>query len=122
MSSKTVEQLSKVIMACQDALNEEIEKKIIEGDYEQMVEDSPADLSARYWLMEFLKPLNRSELQAVVNGFLVPLLNEDQAKKLVKFLLVRFPGYYKEDVQETQSQEEKPCPTVVEKQSTEINI
>jgi hypothetical protein len=48
--------------------------------------------------MQFLEPLNRKELKSVVDGFLVQLLNEEQAKKLVKFLLVRFPNYYKEEL------------------------
>jgi hypothetical protein len=68
---------------------------------EKMVDESPGDISSRYWLMQFLEPLSRKELKSVVDGFLVQLLNEDQSKKLVKFLLVRFPNYYKEELMKT---------------------
>ena len=66
------------------------------------------DISARYWLMSCLEPLNRKELKSIVDGFLVPMLNDEQAKKIVKFLLVRFPHYYKEFTE--------PQPT------TEVNV
>ena len=56
--------------------------------------------------MQFLEPLNRKELKSVVDGFMVQLLNDEQAKKLVKFLMVRFPHYYKE---EGDSSEEGDC-------------
>jgi len=95
-------QLHKGVTAMQSALNEELDKMVLADHFQQMVDDSPGDLSARYWLMQFLEPLNRKELKSVVDGFLVQLLNEDQAKKLVKFLLVRFPNYYKEEVQRSQ--------------------
>ncbi len=68
------------------------------------------DISARYWLMSCLEPLNRKELKSIVDGFLVPMLNDEQAKKIVKFLLVRFPHYYKEFT------EPQPDPT------TEVNV
>jgi len=101
-----VKQLHKCIGTFQHALNEEIDKVVLGNQYQEMVDESPGDLSARYWLMQFLEPLNRKELKSVVDGFLVQLLNEDQAKKLVKFLLVRFPNYYKEEIQRTQPEEE----------------
>jgi len=101
-NSKLVLKLHKGVVAIQSALEEELDKIVLANNFQEMVEDSPGDLSSRYWLMQFLEPLNRKELKSVVDGFLVQLLNEDQAKKLVKFLLVRFPNYYKEEVQRTQ--------------------
>ena len=102
MSKNLALQLHNGVVAIQSALNEELDKMVLANNFQEMVDDSPGDLSARYWLMQFLEPLNRKELKSVVDGFLVQLLNEDQAKKLVKFLLVRFPNYYKEEVQRTQ--------------------
>ena len=88
--------LSDNIAIMNNALKEEMEKEVLADTYEQMVENTPADISARYWLMQFLEPLSRAELKSMINGFLVQLLNEDQARKLVKFLLIRFPQYYTE--------------------------
>ena len=99
-----IKKLHKGINSLQLALNEEIDKQVLANKYQEMVDDSPGDMSARYWLMQFLEPLNRKELKSVVDGFLVQLLNEDQAKKLVKFLLVRFPNYYKEEIQRTEEE------------------
>lgn len=100
--NKLVENLHTTISSLQLALNDEVDKVILaDSGLEKMVEDSPGDISSRYWLMQFLEPLSRKELKQVVDGFLVQLLNEDQAKKLVKFLLVRFPNYYKEELMKT---------------------
>ena len=96
--------LNKTIGSLQLALNEELDKIVLSESYNEMIDDSPGDMSARYWLMQFLEPLNRKELKSVVDGFLVQLLNEDQAKKLVKFLLVRFPNYYKEEIKRSDSE------------------
>ena len=90
--------LNEAIASFNEALNEEVEKVIISGDYKDMVDNSPSDIAARYWLQEFLRPLSRKEIQSIVDGFLIQMLNEDQAKKLVKFLIVRFPTYYAGDV------------------------
>lgn len=102
MASKILKTLHKTQLSIQAAINEEIDKVVLADHYEEMIDDSPGDLSARYWLMQFLEPLNRKELKSVTDGFLIQLLNEDQAKKLVKFLLVRFPHYYKEEIQRTE--------------------
>lgn len=77
-----------------EALVESMDKVVLSENFEQMVNSSPADISSRYWLMQFLEPLNRKELKSVVDGFLIQLLNEEQSKKLVKFLLIRFPSYF----------------------------
>jgi len=101
-ANKLVTNLHTTIASLQLALNEEVDKVILaDTSLEKMVEDSPGDISSRYWLMQFLEPLSRKELKQVVDGFLVQLFNEDQAKKLVKFLLVRFPNYYKEELMKT---------------------
>ena len=93
-TKKRILQLHKTSVVINAAMNEELDKMVLADHFQQMVDDSPGDLSARYWLMQFLEPLNRKEIKSVVDGFLVQLLNEDQAKKLVKFLAVRFPNYY----------------------------
>ena len=84
-----VTELSNAIDSCSVALASELEK------YE-LSTNTPEDVSARYWLMNFLEPLNKKELKSIVDGFLIPMLNEEQAKKIVKFLLIRFPSYYDE--------------------------
>lgn len=101
--NKTILELERAIASLQTAMLEELktastDKNIVKANpgMSDMVNSSPGDISARYWLMEFLKPLNRKEIESIANGFLVQLLNEEQAKKLVKFLLVRFPQYYKD--------------------------
>jgi hypothetical protein len=90
--------LSDAIASLNQVLSEELTKKVLSANVNDMVESTPADLSSRYWLMQFLEPLTRKELKSVVDGFLVQLLNEEQARKLVKFLLVRFPNYYEENL------------------------
>lgn len=95
-NNEYIKALQDEIETLTEILNTEIDRKIVQGDYE--IESTPADMSARYWLMQFLEPLSRKELKSVVDGFLVQLLNDEQAKKLVKFLLVRFPGYYNESM------------------------
>jgi hypothetical protein len=75
-----------------------LKNKAIAQDIESMVDSTPADISARYWLMQFLEPLSRKELKAFIDGFLVQLLTAEQAKKLVKFLLVRYPTYFTEQL------------------------
>ena len=108
--SKYIETLHEDIETLAEVLNTEIDRTIAKGGYDNLVESTPADMSARYWLMQFLEPLSRKELKSVVDGFLVQLLNDEQAKKLVKFLLVRFPDYYSESMQEG----EEPCDPDVE--------
>lgn len=88
-----VKELSTAMESCSVALASELEK------YE-MTTNTPEDVSARYWLMNFLEPLNKKELKSIVDAFFVPLLDEEQAKKIVKFLLVRFPSYYDEFTKE----------------------
>lgn len=106
MSTKLIAELHDSILSLTENLNDEIDKKISEADFGDEIENTPADMSARYWLMQFLEPLSRKELKSVVDGFLVQLLNDEQSKKLVKFLLVRFPHYYKEEL--SQCEEETP--------------
>jgi len=103
--SKILKTLHKTQLTIQAAINDEVDKIVLSDHYQDMIDDSPGDMSARYWLMQFLEPLNRKELKSVTDGFLIQLLNEDQAKKLVKFLLVRFPNYYKEEIQRTQAED-----------------
>ena len=93
-----IKTLHEEIETLAEVLNTEIDRQIARGDFDDDMESTPADMSARYWLMQFLEPLSRKELKSVVDGFLVQLLNDEQAKKLVKFLLVRFTGYYDESM------------------------
>lgn len=95
--NKLVTDLNQAIASLNQALISELDKEVLSSTYEEMVLNTPADISARYWLIQFLSPLSRKELQSVVDGFLVQMLNEEQAKKLVKFLLIRFPNYYSQD-------------------------
>lgn len=97
-----VNQLSNAMESCSVALASELDK------YE-MTTSTPEDISARYWLMNFLEPLNKKELKSIVDAFFVNILDEEQAKKIVKFLLVRFPSYYQEF---TQEQKVEPEPVV----------
>lgn len=76
---------------------EESMKVVTATKAEEMVDSTAAEISSRYWLTQFLEPLNRKELLSICSGFLVQLLSDEQAKKLVKFLLIRFPSYYTED-------------------------
>lgn len=100
-TNNVLKKIHSAIEVLQKARNDEIDRIILADStgLEKMVDESPGDISSRYWLMQFLEPLNRKELKSVVDGFLVQLLNEEQSKKLVKFLLVRFPQYYKEELQ-----------------------
>lgn len=97
MGKNLVKELNQAIVSLNGALNDEIAKEVIATSYQDMVENTPGDIAARYWLSQFLAPLSRREIQSVIDGLLVQLLNEEQAKKLVKFLLVRFPNYYSQD-------------------------
>jgi len=99
-TNNVLKKIHSAIEVLQKARNDEIDRIILADStgLEKMVDESPGDISSRYWLMQFLEPLNRKELKSVVDGFLVQLLNEEQSKKLVKFLLVRFPQYYKEEL------------------------
>lgn len=83
--------LMDTIDTCQTALSEIITA-------ENMAPNSAEDISARYWLMTMLEPLNRKELKSVVDGFLVQMLSTEQSSKIVKFLLARYPQYYKEEL------------------------
>lgn len=84
---KRIQALGETIDTCSTALASELEN---------LASNTADDISARYWLMNFLEPLNRKELKSIVDGFLIQMLNDEQAKKIVKFLLARFPHYYKE--------------------------
>jgi len=96
--------------ACElnDAMNVELSKRVV-ANVEAMVDSTPADISARYWLIQLLEPLSRKDLKSIIDGFLVQMMNEEQCKKLVKFLLVRFPHYYT-DVLNPKGAEEVKAP------------
>jgi phosphoribosyl-ATP pyrophosphohydrolase len=96
-STTNVKVLHEATAQLMKAMCEEATKLVLASKMEEMIDASASDISARYWLTIFLAELNRTELKSIVDGFLVPLLNEDQCKKLVKFLLVRFPQYYAEE-------------------------
>lgn len=102
--------INDAIQELQSALNTELSNRVV-ANVEVMVESTPADISSRYWLMQFLEKLNRKELKSVVDGFLVQLLNEDQCKKLVKFLLVRFPDYYTDITGQVAEAPAEPSPS-----------
>ena len=97
----THETLSQTIM-------EETAKVVRATKAEEMVDSTAAEISARYWLAQFLEPLSRKELQSIATGFLVQLLNDEQAKKLVKFLLIRFPSYYTDEFLAGKEKEQAP--------------
>ena len=97
MNTRLIKMLSNTIASLNTALNKELSKQVLASSYQEMVDSTPADISARYWLIQFLEPLSRKEIKSVVDGFLVQMLNEEQAKKLVKFLMIRFPNYYQQD-------------------------
>lgn len=87
------------------ALGSELAKVPVPADFEnlegnEVLANTAEDIAARYWLMQFLEPLSRKELKSIIDGFLVQLLNKDQAKKLVQFLMTRFPQYYKKSPEE----------------------
>lgn len=87
---KKIKQLGEAIDSCSIALASELDSA------DDLAPNTAEDISSRYWLMTFLEPLNRKELKSIVDGFLVPMLTDDQAKKIVKFLLARFPHYYQD--------------------------
>lgn len=97
-NKEVIANLIEVIESSNSALNSELEKLDL-PEFEQEAtadsDNSAADIAARYWLMQFLEPLSRKELKSIIDGFMVQLLNESQAKKLVRFLMQRFPQYYK---------------------------
>lgn len=101
VNTKIIAELSDTISVLSDALVEEVDKKVLGDAFEDAIDESPSDISARYWLIQFLEPLSKKQLKSIVDGFLIQLLDHDQAKKLVKFLLTRFPQYYSEDMAET---------------------
>jgi len=107
--------LNDAVVSFNEAINDELSKEIV-ADVQTMVDSTPADISSRYWLQQFLEPLSRKELKSIVDGFLVQLLNEDQSKKLVKFLLLRFPQYYKETIggEPTEPTEQAPSDFAVD--------
>jgi phosphoglycolate phosphatase-like HAD superfamily hydrolase len=106
-----IKDLDQAINVLSSARNEELDKVILADTYEQMITNTPQDISARYWLTQFMDPLSRKELKSIVDGFLINMINEEQAVKLVKFLMVRFPQYYQKDIQQMDS---TPVPTVPE--------
>ena len=113
--SDLLQDLHRTIETCQHALNEVVEERIVQANLADMVESTPADISARYWLMQFLSPLSKNELKSIVDGFLVQMMNDDQCRKLVKFLLVRYPDYYKEEIERAS---EEPAEDPLEVQDT----
>lgn len=87
MNKNLINTLQSVVDECNSTIASELEK------YE-MTTSTPGDISSRYWLSNFLEPLNKKELKSICDSFLIQMLNEDQAKKIIKFLLIRFPDYY----------------------------
>ncbi len=100
-STAYVQQLATAIESCQSALASQLDKF-------EMSAATPEDISARYWLMNFLDPLNKKELKSIVDAFFVNLIDEETAKKIVKFLLIRFPSYYQEFTQEEKEPQPEP--------------
>lgn len=122
-----VKDINEAISSLSDVLNEEVTKVVVASSMSDLVESTPADISARYWLMQFLEPLNRKELKSVVDGFLVQLLHEDQAKKLVRFLLARFPQYYEAELLNPelaaeQEKQLKKLEKMVEEESKDLDL
>ena len=91
--NEVIAALADNMKVCQEALNEELGKIALAETIEDIMESTPSDISSRYWLMQVLEPLKLKELQSIVNGFLIQLLTDEQALKLVKFILLRFPEY-----------------------------
>lgn len=116
MARETMKEIEKAITLLQSALKEEVKQEIADrvttaSSLEDMVSNTPSDISARYWLNEFLDPLSRAEMKSIVQNFLVPLMNDEQAKMLIKFLMTRFPSYYQQDMsskKEAPQTQEKP--------------
>lgn len=100
LQNKKFDTLCETVLALQDAIHEKLSATTAD-----IYESTPADISSRYWLMQFLEPLSRKELKSIVDGFLIQILDDEQAKKLVKFLLIRFPHYYKEELVEKADKE-----------------
>ena len=48
MSNKLIKTLHDEIETLAEVLNTEVDRKIAQGDYDDMVDSTPADLSARY--------------------------------------------------------------------------
>lgn len=94
--------LMETIDTCQVALADMI-------DEENLAPNSAEDISARYWLMSCLEVLSRKELKSVVDGFLVQMLTSEQSAKIVKFLLARYPHYYKDALSK---KDDEPAPQV----------
>ena len=111
IDDKMVQKLGTAIASMNEALTAELTKKALATSFQEMVDSTPADISARYWLMQVLDPLTNKDLKSIVNGFLVQLLSDDQAKMLVKFVVARYPGYYKQE--QPQQEQPKPEPSVV---------
>lgn len=91
-------ELDRSVQVLAEARNEELDKVVLAETWEQMISNTPSDISARYWLGQFLEPLSRKELKSIIDGFLLNMINEEQAKKMVRFLMIRFPQYYSKDV------------------------
>lgn len=100
INSAKVQALVEVMEKAGIELNAELEKVELPEESEVTASNTAEDIAARYWLMQFLEPLSRKELKSIIDGFLVQLLNEAQAKKLVRFLMTRFPQYYKKTPEE----------------------
>lgn len=103
MNKAVIKALAESIDSCSVALASELES-------ENLASNTADDISARYWLMTFLTPLDRKELKSIVDGFLIQMLNDDQAKKIVKFLLMRFPHYYKDALAKEPEPKPEPKP------------
>lgn len=102
MNTELVNELIQLMDKAGIALGAELEKMELPLDEQEVTasNNTAEDIAARYWLMQFLDPLSRKELKSIIDGFLVQLLNEAQAKKLVRFLMTRFPQYYKKSPEE----------------------
>jgi len=96
-----VHAMTRAMMDMEQMVAQEVNAVYADADYNELMEKSPQDFAARYWLMQFCEPLSRKELAAVVNGFMIQLLSEEQSKALAKFLLIRFPAYYRGDIVES---------------------
>jgi hypothetical protein len=67
-------------------------------DLATAIKESSIGLSMKYWLMQFLAPLNRKELKAVVDGFMLNHITDETAHNLIKFLIKRLPSYYYDEL------------------------
>ena len=107
LNENYVKELIQVLEKSGMALNAELSKVPVPKEAldaltsdKEVTANSAEDIAARYWLMQFLEPVSRKELKSIIDGFLVQLLNKDQSKKLVQFLMTRFPQYYKKSPEE----------------------